>query len=32
MSEGLASGLQKAEIEDVEEITESDHKIVITEI
>jgi len=32
VSEGLASGLQKAEIEDVEEITESDHKIVIAEI
>jgi len=32
VSEGLASGLQKAEIEDVEEITESDHKIVIAEM
>ena len=32
VSEGLASGLQKAEIEDVEEIKESDHKIVTAEI
>ena len=32
VSEGLASGLQKAEIKEVEEITESDHKIVVAEI
>src|SRR6185295_6622656 len=32
VSERLASGLQEEEIEDVEEITESDHKIVIAEI
>jgi exonuclease III len=32
ISEELASGLQKAEIEDAEGITESDHKIVRTEI
>jgi exonuclease III len=32
ISEELASGLQKAEIEDAEKITESDHKIVKTEI
>jgi hypothetical protein len=32
VSEGLVSGLQKAEIEDIEEITESDHKIVTAEI
>ena len=32
LSEGLASGLQKAEIEDAEGITESDHKIIKTEV
>jgi hypothetical protein len=32
VSEGLASGLQKAEIEEVEEITESDHKIIVAEM
>jgi hypothetical protein len=32
VSEGLASGLQNAEIEEAEEITESDHKIVRAEI
>ena len=32
VSDGLASGLQKAEIEEVKEITESDHKIVTAEI
>jgi len=32
ISDGLTSGLQKAEIEEVEEITESDHKIIIAEI
>ena len=32
MSEGLASGLQKAGIEDAEGITESDHKIIKTEV
>jgi len=32
ISEGLASGLQKADIEDIEEISESDHKIVTAEI
>jgi len=32
LSEGLASGLQKAEIEDAEGITESDHKIIKSEV
>jgi len=32
LSEGLALGLQKAEIEDAEGITESDHKIVKSEV
>jgi endonuclease/exonuclease/phosphatase family metal-dependent hydrolase len=32
ISEELASGLQKAEIEEAEEITESDHKIIRAEI
>src|ERR1043165_4608271 len=32
VSEGLASGLQKAKIEDIEEITESDHKLIVAEI
>jgi len=32
ISEELASGLQKADIEDIEEVTESDHKIVTAEI
>jgi hypothetical protein len=32
ISDGLVSGLQKAEIEEVEDITKSDHKIVIAEI
>jgi len=32
ISDGLVSGLRKAEVEEVEEITESDHKIVIAEI
>src|ERR1043165_5850740 len=32
ISEGLASGLQKAEIEEAEEVTESDHKIIRAEI
>src|SRR6185436_9959982 len=32
ISEELASGLQKAEIEEAEEITKSDHKIIRAEI
>ena len=32
VSKGLASRLQKAEIEEVEEITESDHKIIVAEM
>ena len=32
VSEGLASGLQKAEIEKAEEITESDHEIISAKI
>ena len=32
ISDGLVSGLQKAEVEEVEDITESDHKIITAEI
>ena len=31
VSEGLASGLQKAENKEAEEVTESDHKIIRAE-